>query len=90
MKRLLLAVLLLAGCQSQVKQVKVPVYVMPQAPDELMSTPRLDFPVFTDSSNPDAIVCMDEVAKLRLLEIVLELKSREGAWRRWYEAGKSE
>lgn len=84
---LILAAALVGCATADPIVVKVPVPIMPDAPELLSTTPVLPTPRFVHPGTDDAAVCLDRDGIDRLKNIVAELAARESAWRKWYEEG---
>lgn len=87
----------LAGCASQQEQycpapvvhnvpyeVKVPVYLSPKAPGELVR-PYIptELPAFVDPSDPKAKYGLSDLDWQRLQVILRTMRTRDDAWRAW-------
>lgn len=87
----------MTGCASQQEQycpapvvhnvpyeVKVPVYLSPQAPGELVRRyVPTEYPVFVSPSEPAAQYGLTELDWQRLQVILRTMQTRDEAWRAW-------
>lgn len=87
---LALALAALGGCARQhrtvveIQEVRVPVAVMPEAPEDLVGQYRpAVVPRWLDPADPGATSALDEDGERALRRMLIELMVRDAAWRRW-------